>query len=76
MRQLQLTFHIGIAFMRGGAVGILCILKDATDGNEYALTTLQPRVPAASDEFCEIPAGMVLSIIVLRNLLTLFDVVR
>jgi len=48
----------GIVFMRGGAVGILCILKDTQDGEEYALTTLQPRIPAASVEFCEIPAGM------------------
>lgn len=48
-------------FLRGGAVGILCILKENTgvDGKEFAVVTLQPRIPAANAEFCEIPAGMV-----------------
>jgi len=40
-------------------VGILCILKEnKEDGREFSLVTLQPRVPAACAEFCEIPAGM------------------
>lgn len=45
--------------MRGGAVGILCILKEVETGDEYALITQQPRIPAGYSDFAEIPAGMV-----------------
>jgi hypothetical protein len=48
--------------MRGGAVSILCILIEHETGKEYALLTLQPRVPVGYDNFPEIPAGMVLSL--------------
>jgi len=44
--------------MRGGAVGILCILIEAETGREYALITLQPRIPVGYSDFAEIPAGM------------------
>jgi len=44
--------------MRGGAVAILVILKANEDGKEYTVLTVQPRVPAGSAAFCEIPAGM------------------
>jgi hypothetical protein len=45
--------------MRGGAVGILCILIEVETGEEFALVTLQPRIPAGFCDFAEIPAGMV-----------------
>lgn len=46
--------------MRGGAVAILCILIEARPGGkEFALLTLQPRVPVGDSAFPEIPAGMV-----------------
>lgn len=48
----------GVVFMRGGAVAILCILIDPKDKKEYALLTLQPRIPAGYIDFPEIPAGM------------------
>jgi len=54
----QIAFVPGIIFMRGGAVGILCILIEAETGNEYALITLQPRLPAGFSDFPEVPAGM------------------
>eukprot|EP00026_Physarum_polycephalum_P005396 Phypoly_transcript_05430.p1 GENE.Phypoly_transcript_05430~~Phypoly_transcript_05430.p1 ORF type:complete len:358 (+),score=83.96 Phypoly_transcript_05430:799-1872(+) len=54
----QIAFVPGIVFMRGGAVGILCILIEAETGKEYALITLQPRIPVGSCDFAEIPAGM------------------
>jgi ADP-sugar diphosphatase len=54
----QVAFVPGIVFMRGGAVGILCILIEAETGDEYALITLQPRIPAGYSDFAEIPAGM------------------
>lgn len=54
----QVAFVPGIVFMRGGAVGILCILIEAETGKEYALITLQPRIPAGFPDFAEIPAGM------------------
>jgi len=58
-RESKVASVPGIVFMRGGAVGILCILKEnKEDGREFSLVTLQPRVPAACAEFCEIPAGM------------------
>jgi len=45
----------GIVFMRGPSVAILTIL--ICEGKEYALTTVQARVPI-SQLFLEIPAGM------------------
>eukprot|EP01111_Echinosteliopsis_oligospora_P008985 TRINITY_DN2545_c0_g1_i1.p1 TRINITY_DN2545_c0_g1~~TRINITY_DN2545_c0_g1_i1.p1 ORF type:complete len:447 (-),score=126.34 TRINITY_DN2545_c0_g1_i1:49-1242(-) len=49
----------GVIFMRGGAAGILTILKEDTkEGKEWAVVTIQPRLPAGSDAFVEIPAGM------------------
>lgn len=46
----------GIVFMRGGSVGILPVFK--CKGKSYAVLTVQPRVPAGSFAFEEIPAGM------------------
>jgi len=58
-KQQKITSHPRIVFMRGGAVGILCILKVFDEGGkEYALVTIQPRIPAGIVDFCEIPAGM------------------
>jgi len=50
----------GITFMRGGAVGVLPILKEniGEHGKEFVVVTVQPRVPAGYVDFCEIPAGM------------------
>lgn len=49
----------GIAFLRGGSVAILMILrpKDSRD-ERLVVMTEQPRVPAGSLAFSEIPAGM------------------
>ncbi len=47
----------GFAFIRGAAVAILTILYDEA-GNEFVLTTVQPRVPGSSKALEEIPAGM------------------
>lgn len=49
----------GIAFLRGGSVAMLMILrpKDSRDERLVVLTE-QPRVPAGSLAFLEIPAGM------------------
>jgi ADP-sugar diphosphatase len=49
-------FIPGIVFMRGGSVGILCVLS--CKGKRYTVLTVQPRVPAGRFEFVEIPAGM------------------
>lgn len=55
----------GIAVLRGGSVGMLIVLRVASDAaadgdaDEYALLTVQPRVPAGSMAFVELPAGMV-----------------
>ena len=50
----------GIAFLRGGSVAMLMILrpKDSRD-ERLVVMTEQPRVPAGSLAFWEIPAGMV-----------------
>lgn len=57
--------HIpGSVFMRGGSVAMLIVLS-ATDADgassqdEYVILTVQPRVPAGSMGFVEIPAGMI-----------------
>jgi ADP-sugar diphosphatase len=46
----------GLVFMRGGAVGILTILRCAQQ--LFTIITLQPRVPTGLFNFPEIPAGM------------------
>ncbi|EAW12799.1 putative NUDIX family hydrolase [Aspergillus clavatus NRRL 1] len=53
----------GTVFLRGGSVGMLIILQpdDAPLSNEdskRAILTIQPRIPAGSLAFPEIPAGM------------------
>lgn len=50
----------GIAFLRGGSVAMLMILrpKDSRD-ERWVVMTEQPRVPAGSLAFVEIPAGMI-----------------
>lgn len=50
----------GVVFMRGGSVAVLMVLR--LQGNEderYVIMTQQPRVPAGSLAFFEIPAGMI-----------------
>ncbi|KAG6355370.1 hypothetical protein INS49_003332 [Diaporthe citri] len=49
----------GTAFLRGGSVAMLMILrpKDSRD-ERYVILTEQPRIPAGSLKFLEIPAGM------------------
>lgn len=50
----------GVAFLRGGSVAILMILRPSDAKNErWVIMTEQPRVPAGSLRFMEIPAGMV-----------------
>lgn len=46
----------GIVFLRGGSVVILVILE--CEGKEYALTTVQARIPVGQASSVEIPAGM------------------
>lgn len=49
----------GIAFLRGGSVAILVILRPKDSRDERVIViTKQPRVPAGSLAFLEIPAGM------------------
>ncbi|KAL2074111.1 hypothetical protein VTL71DRAFT_7889 [Oculimacula yallundae] len=50
----------GSIFMRGGSVAVLMILrpKDASD-ERLVIMTEQPRIPAGSLSFLEIPAGMI-----------------
>ncbi|KAL1305905.1 hypothetical protein AAFC00_004049 [Neodothiora populina] len=53
----------GSVFLRGGSVAMLLLLQaDDVPANseqdKYAIMTLQPRIPAGSLSFCEIPAGM------------------
>ncbi|KAL9621575.1 MAG: hypothetical protein Q9160_003967 [Pyrenula sp. 1 TL-2023] len=49
----------GSIFLRGGSVAMLLLLspRDKTD-EKYVVLTVQPRVPAGSLAFVEIPAGM------------------
>ncbi|KAJ9612034.1 hypothetical protein H2200_003629 [Cladophialophora chaetospira] len=55
----------GSVFMRGGSVAMLIILtpSDKTPSDvpkeEYAILTVQPRIPAGSLSFIELPAGMI-----------------
>jgi len=50
----------GVAFLRGGSVAVLMILrpKDSQD-ERWVVMTEQPRIPAGSLTFLEIPAGMI-----------------
>lgn len=52
----------GTVFLRGGSVAILMILipeEDETKTERWVVMTQQPRVPAGSLTFYEIPAGMI-----------------
>lgn len=49
-------FIPGIVFIRGGSVGILPVFH--CEGKNYAVVTVQPRVPTGQFNFVEIPAGM------------------
>jgi ADP-sugar diphosphatase len=50
----------GVAFLRGGSVAILMILRPSDSKNErWVIMTEQPRIPAGSLTFMEIPAGMI-----------------
>jgi ADP-sugar diphosphatase len=51
----------GSVFLRGGSVAMLLVLQpeDAKDiSEEYVILTVQPRIPAGSLAFVELPAGM------------------
>lgn len=49
----------GIAFLRGGSVAMLMILKPTDSMDEkWVVMTEQPRIPAGGLSFREIPAGM------------------
>ncbi|KKA16303.1 Nucleoside diphosphate-sugar hydrolase of the MutT [Rasamsonia emersonii CBS 393.64] len=53
----------GSVFLRGGSVGILLILQPddtppSSDEGKHVILTVQPRIPAGSLAFPEIPAGM------------------
>ncbi|KLJ07500.1 hypothetical protein EMPG_17016 [Blastomyces silverae] len=53
----------GSVFLRGGSVGILLILQpndvpENSEADKQAILTIQPRIPAGSLAFPEIPAGM------------------
>lgn len=49
----------GIAFLRGGTVAMLMILRPSDSKTErWVIMTEQPRIPAGSLRFLEIPAGM------------------
>ncbi|PVH73193.1 hypothetical protein DL98DRAFT_57494 [Cadophora sp. DSE1049] len=49
----------GIVFLRGGSVAILMILRPSDSEDErWVVMTEQPRIPAGSLNFKEIPAGM------------------
>lgn len=50
----------GIAFLRGDSVAVLMILRPIGSSQErYVVLTEQPRIPAGSLTFLEIPAGMI-----------------
>ncbi|KAG0129014.1 hypothetical protein HOY82DRAFT_488791 [Tuber indicum] len=50
----------GSVFLRGGSVAILLILEpEGTEGELWAVLTVQPRIPAGSLEMVELPAGMI-----------------
>lgn len=50
----------GVVFMRGGSVAILMIIRpDYDEDQRLVIMTQQPRIPAGSLSFMEIPAGMI-----------------
>ncbi|KPI37008.1 Nudix hydrolase 14, chloroplastic [Cyphellophora attinorum] len=52
----------GAVFMRGGSVAMLIIVsEDASeaDAESHVILTVQPRIPAGSLSFVELPAGMI-----------------
>ncbi|KAI9774262.1 MAG: hypothetical protein M1840_004156 [Geoglossum simile] len=50
----------GVALLRGGSVAVLMILRPADSRDErWVIMTEQPRIPAGSLSFMEIPAGMI-----------------
>lgn len=59
----------GSVFMRGGSVAMLLVLtaksdsgtsgKEGPEADEYVILTVQPRLPAGTLTFVEIPAGMI-----------------
>ena len=50
----------GVAFLRGGSVAMLMILRPSDSNSErWVVMTEQPRIPAGSLKFWEIPAGMI-----------------
>lgn len=49
----------GVTFLRGGSVAVLMVLRPSDSIDErWVIMTEQPRVPAGSLSFFEIPAGM------------------
>jgi ADP-sugar diphosphatase len=49
----------GVVFLRGGSVAVLMILRPSDSIDErWVVMTEQPRIPAGSLSFLEIPAGM------------------
>ncbi|KAK7519751.1 NUDIX family hydrolase [Phyllosticta citriasiana] len=53
----------GSVFLRGGSVGMLLILQPTdvpadSEKDKFVILTIQPRVPAGSLAFAELPAGM------------------
>jgi ADP-sugar diphosphatase len=48
----------GAAFIRGGAVGILTLIKSRQSQQVFTVMTVQSRVPVSKSSFVEIPAGM------------------
>ena len=53
------TIIPGVAFLRGGAVAVLVILKVQETGEDLCLLTVQSRVPIGHPAYEEIPAGMI-----------------
>lgn len=51
----------GVTVLRGGSVGMFVVLEenDTPEREQYVVLVQQPRVPAASTGFLEIPAGMI-----------------
>ncbi|RYP65745.1 hypothetical protein DL770_008940 [Monosporascus sp. CRB-9-2] len=49
----------GVVFLRGGSVAVLMVLTPKDDPEErWVIMTTQPRIPAGTLAFWEIPAGM------------------
>ncbi|QDS75915.1 hypothetical protein FKW77_002791 [Venturia effusa] len=50
----------GVVFLRGGSVAVLMIVRPSDSRDErWVIMTEQPRIPAGSLVFMEIPAGMI-----------------